>query len=295
MQEMRGSRKICKIQHKYISWDITIGSRKSLRRVYNYKPWQTQALQFWGLQVLQLFARTNLLVRKRRFNLVGLPSLYHCIERRMYQALPVDSSSPADRWKPPSWMLVRSTVRVVECTWTKWTKVQACSLQKLKSLQQHVQDGWVLLLSHLTKRLCSSCLQHQDGKFAIHDASARDLSLPKVSFLRLSALWVKIFAEITAIAKVRNKREREREREREIVVYSTNHRFPVIRTFLHSSGYDIQEKFAEQSFRWMVSGSKSEHTVSQVSQALLCKTAINRTHASVSSCRMFKMAKAVYR
>lgn len=207
MQEIRGSRKICKIQHKYISWDITIGSRKSLRRVYNYKPWQTQALQFWGLQVLQLFARTNLLVRKRRFNLVGLPSLHHCIERRMYQALPVDSSSPADRWKPPSWMLVRSTVRVVECT---WTKVQACSLQKLKSLQQHVQDGWVLLLSHLTERLCSSCLQHQDGKFAIHDASARDLSLPKVSFLRLSALWVKIFAEITAIAKVRNKRERER-------------------------------------------------------------------------------------
>ena len=216
MQEMRGSRKICKIQHKYISWDITIGSRKSLRRVYNYKPWQTQVLQFWGLQVLQLFARTNLLVRKRRFNLVGLPSLHHCIERRMYQALPVDSSSPADRWKPPSWMLVRSTVRVVECTWTKWTKVQACSLQKL------------FIACGSTCRMVESCCSHiwqKDLDFAAAACSIRTESLLSMTHLQGTLAYPKFlpatFGSFVQILRRNHshckseKQERERERERE--------------------------------------------------------------------------------
>ena len=116
-----------------------------------------------------------------------------------------------------------------ECWWDPlsglWVHLdqvdQGPSLQLTKAfycLRQHVQDGWVLLLSHLTERLrlCSSCLQHQDGKFAIHDASARDLSLPKVPSCDLSALLFKFFAEITAIAKSeKQERERARERERE--------------------------------------------------------------------------------
>ena len=215
--------KYARSSNKYISWDITIGSRKSLRRVYNYKPWQTQALQFWGLQVLQLFARTNLLVRKKRFNLVGLPSLHHCIERRMYQALPVDSSSPADRWKPPSWMLVRSTVRVVECT---WTKVQACSLQKL------------FIACGSTCRMVESCCSHiwqKDLDFAAAACSIRTESLLSMTHLQGTLAYPKfpscdfLLFESKSSQKsqpLQKWETRAREREREIVVYSTNHRFP---------------------------------------------------------------------